>query len=684
MEWLTNQFQGNASAEHSLVYGISQIARKGCACITFILFSLTVSAQTTDQSIPSDAQKEASSSGYSVLQKLSLPNIRIDEDARSISAIDNKGSVQLRINGIIVDQAEMLSLDPKSILKIDFVDNPGVRYGEGIAYVIDITTRRASSGYTVGTSLSQSLNAKNGNYTVYGKWNTGKSEISLNYDFGYKDFEGDRMEETAYYHLNDGSVYTIQRNDIASRSRYFNNSVKLTYNLADSTRYVFQASLSGDFNHVPGDFNRKNVVDGTNEYVATQQDNSRTGSPVLDLYYFQQLTPRQSVTLNAVGTYIDTNSSTSYDEGSPYRYNVDGKTYSLLSEAIYENKLKPFTLTAGINYSQKYTNNAYTGDVSSLTLMHNNRLYLFSEIKGYWGKLRYSAGVGASYLHYRQQEHTYDYWTFCPKAALSYDFTNALQVSYNFQSNERTSRIAMISDAMIRTNSMEWTAGSPDLKPNRETYHTLRLSYSDTRLQAYIEGFYRLCHRPNMAVYERTADDQFIYTQRNQKEIDVLQTSGYANYWLLPEKLSVALYGGLFRCFNFGYDYTHCYTSYFLTGNVQAYLGNFSLQAYADNGWRFLEGETKGYNGSSIVLKGSYQYKSCQFALAWQLPLIQRYKMFETDILNRNLQKSTALYSTDICNLVSLTITWRLHKGRKYRAVNKSIQLKDSDTGIIQ
>lgn len=705
MEWLTNQFQGNASVEDSLVYGISRAARKACAGITFILFSFAASAQTAEQSIelgevevkaarivhktdglllyPSDAQKEASSSGYSVLQKLSLPNIRIDEDARNVSTI-NKGSVQLRINGIIVDQAEMLSLDPKSIRKIDFIDNPGVRYGDGVAYVIDITTRRATSGYTVGTFLSQSLNAENGNYTVYGKWNTGKSELSLNYDFGYKDFDGNRMEETAYYHLNDGSVYTIQRNDIASRSRRFNNRVKLTYNLADSTRYVFQASLSGDFSHVPGDFNRKSVIDGTEEYIAIQQDNSRTGSPVLDLYYFQQLTPRQSVTLNAVGTYIDTNSSTSYDEGSPYRYNVDGKTYSLMSEAIYENKLKPFTLSTGINYSQKYTNNTYTGDVSSLTLMHNNRFYLFSEIKGYWGKLRYSVGIGASYLHYRQQEHTYDYWTFCPKAALSYDFTNALQVSYNFQSNERTSRIAMISDAMIRTNSMEWTAGSPDLKPNRETYHTLRLSYSEGRLQAYIEGFYKICHRPNMAVYERTADDQFIYTQRNQKEIDALQTAGYVNYWLLPDKLSVALYGGLFRCFNFGYDYTHCYTSYFLTGNVHAYLGNFSLQAYADNGWRFLEGESKGYNGNSILLKGSYQYKSCQFSLAWQLPLMQRYKMFETDILNCNLQKSTALYSTDICNLVSLTVTWRLHKGRKYRTVNKTIQLKDSDTGIIR
>lgn len=161
MEWLTNQFQGNASVEDSLVYGISRAARKACAGITFILFSFAASAQTAEQSIelgevevkaarivhktdglllyPSDAQKEASSSGYSVLQKLSLPNIRIDEDARNVSTIDNKGSVQLRINGIIVDQAEMLSLDPKSIRKIDFIDNPGVRYGDGVAYVCAVT-----------------------------------------------------------------------------------------------------------------------------------------------------------------------------------------------------------------------------------------------------------------------------------------------------------------------------------------------------------------------------------------------------------------------------------------------------------------------------------------------------------------------------------------------------------------
>ena len=636
---------------------------------------------------PSEQQKTSSRSGYSLLQQLTLPNIRVDEVGHTISAIDQRGSVQIRINGIIVDKAEMLSLDPKSIRSIHFIDNPGVRYGDGIAYVIEITTRRADNGYTLGTSFTQALTTRQGDYTVYGKWNTGKSELSLNYSIGYQNYSDLRTEETAHYHLNDGSVYTIQRNDLASRNQSLNNQLKLTYNLADSTRYVFQASLSGDFSHVPNNFNQKQIVDGEQTYTALEQQQSRSGSPVLDLYYFQQFTPRQSLTLNAVGTYIGTRSSDSYDEGSPYRYDVDGRTYSLLSEAIYENRLKPFTLSAGLNYSQKYTNNEYTGDVSTATPIHHNRVYLFSEIKGLWGNLRYSAGIGGSYLHYRQQAHSYDYWSFCPKAALSYNFTHALQLSYNFQMSERTSRVAMISDASIRNNRMEWTVGSPDLKPNREMYHLLRLTYTDNRLQASLEGFYKQCLRPNMAVYERTADDRFIYTQRNQKEIDALEEKNamaYASYWLLPEKLSITAYGGLFRCFNFGQNYTHCYTSYFFTGAVNAYLGNLSLHAYADNGSRFLEGETKGYSGGDISLKAAYSYKDWQFALIWQQPFQHKYKLFESEILNRNLQKHTALYSGDACNLVNLTVTWRLTKGRKFRDVERSIQLKDKDTGIIR
>ena len=94
---------------------------------------------------PTEAQKKASNNGYSILEKLTLANLRVDNISHSITAIDNRGGVQIRINGIVVGKPEMLALNPKDISKIDFINNPGVRYGDGIAYVIDIVIRRNES-----------------------------------------------------------------------------------------------------------------------------------------------------------------------------------------------------------------------------------------------------------------------------------------------------------------------------------------------------------------------------------------------------------------------------------------------------------------------------------------------------------------------------------------------------------
>lgn len=634
---------------------------------------------------PTEAQKNASHSGYSILQKLSLPNIRVDEVSQSLSAIDGRGSIQLRINGIIVGREEMLALSPGSISRIDFIDNPGVRYGEGIAYVINILTRRADSGYTVGIDLTQALTAKSGNDLIYGKWNAGNSELSLSYNFGYKDFKGNRTHETAHYLLTDGSTHTIERNDLASRSRNFNNGLQLKYNLADSADYVFQVSLKADISHIPNNYNRKRIIEEDEQYIATQCERNRSSSPVLDLYFFKQLTSRQSLTLNAVGTYIATSLRSSYDEGAPYTYQVEGKTYSLMSEAVYENRLKPFTFTAGANYMQKYTKNKYTGDVNSVNPMHNRSVYAFAEIKGKLGPIRYVAGVGGSYLDYRQQAHDYQYWLFRPKASVAYNPVQAVQLKYDFQISEHVSRVAMISNTSIRNNSMEWTLGNPDIRPNREQAHTFQVSYTHPRLQSFVQAYGKRCHQPNMATYIRTEDNRFVYTQLNQKEIDVLNLMLYANGWIVPDKLSIALSGTLFRCFNFGEDYTHCKTFYSGTANVQAYLGKLTLSAFMDSGFRFLEGETEGFNGSFVSLNASYRYKNLNLSLAWQQPFRNRYKQFQSDVYNRYVRKTTALHCRDLGNFVSLNIAWKFSQGRAYKDVRRNIEQKaDKDTGILR
>lgn len=633
---------------------------------------------------PTDSQRQASTNGYSFLEKLTLPNLRIDNINHTISAIDNRGGVQLRINGIIVDKPEMTALDPKDILRIDFIDKPGVRYGESLAYVINIITRRNDSGYSIGTDITSAITTIQGDGMAYGKWNKGKSEWSVSYDINGGKSKGSNILQTANYILTDGSIYTIERNDVETLRKYISHNAKLTYNWADSTATVFQTSLSGALNKTPDNYSIKEIIDGNHSYKATSRDGSKDISPVLDIYFFRQLTPKQSITANAVGTFISTKTNSFYDEGTPYIYNVDGKSASLLSEMIYENRLKPFTLSAGLNYRYKHTRNDYTGDASARTKMNDNKLYAFGEIKGSIKQFQYSLGTGVSYIHYTQNEHTYNFWTYRPKLTLTYNPSNELQMSYTFQMQERTSRIAMTSDAAIRTNSMEWTVGNPDLKPSRDMEHRLQVSYNTNRLQSFIEGYYKQCRRPNMAHYERTDDNRFIYTQINQKEIDVLDITAYAGYWLLPEKLQVAANGGMYRCFNFGYDYTHCYTSWFYVGSITAYLGKFYLRGYIDNGTRFLEGESKGYNGAYSALQASYNLKNWQFSITWANPLCSNYKSFENELLNRNLYKHSIGYSKDSGNCISLNIVWRLSGGRNHQSAEKRINLKDTDNGIMK
>lgn len=633
---------------------------------------------------PTDSQRQASTNGYSFLEKLTLPNLRVDNINHTISAIDNRGGVQLRINGIIVDKTEMTALDPKDILRIDFIDKPGVRYGESLAYVINIMTRRNDSGYSIGTDITSAITTIQGDGMVYGKWNKGKSEWSVSYDINGGKSKGSNILQNANYTLTDGSIYTIERNDVETLRKYISHNAKLTYNWADSTATVFQTSLSGALNKTPDNYSIKEIIDGNHSYKATSRDGSKDLSPVLDIYFFRQLTPKQSIIANAVGTFISTKTNSFYDEGTPYIYNVDGKSASLLSEMIYENRLKPFTLSAGLNYRYKHTRNDYTGDATARTRMNDNKLYAFGEIKGSIKQFQYSLGTGVSYIHYTQNEHTYNFWTYRPKLTLTYNPSNELQMSYTFQMQERTSRIAMTSDAAIRTNSMEWTVGNPDLKPSRDMEHRLLVSYNTNRLQSFIEGYYKQCRRPNMAHYERTDDNRFIYTQINQKEIDVLNITAYAGYWILPEKLQVAANGGMYRCFNFGYDYTHCYTSWFYVGSITAYLGKFYLRGYIDNGTRFLEGESKSYNGAYSALQASYNLKNWQFSLTWANPLCSNYKSFENELLNRNLYKHSIGYSKDSGNCISLNIVWRLNRGRNHQSAEKRINLKDTDNGIIK
>ena len=649
---------------------------------------------------PTRQQLESSTNGYSLLSKLTLPHLRIDPVMHTVTALSNLGSVQVRINDMVASKEDLLSLDIKAVQHIDYIDNPGVRYGDGIAYVINIIVKKPVSGYDIGADLTNTLTAVNGDETVYGKFNYGKSEFELNYSLGYQNFKGTEYEEKASYELESGTEYNVLRQQLEGQNKSLDHKIQLTYSLSDSN-YVFQSKLSAHrdiqpdrlwtkFDHRSNSVTTRHCSSNLGSALAApsfenyeDHSSSRTSSPVLDLYFHQDFKRHQSLTANAVGTYIHTDSHAEHNEGGSYAYDVTGKTYSLWTEAIYENRLKPFTLSLGTQYGQKYINNEYSGDAVASNSMRSSMFYFFGQLKGRLGKLGYMGGLGVSTRYYRQAEWNDRFLLFRPKMTLAYPLARNLKMKYDFEISQHVSQIALVSDVSVKQNAMETLVGNPDISPNRVTSHDLRLTYSTPKVMSELQGYWRLNANCNMEKYTRK-DGHFYQTQTNAgNECSFFFIQSYNRLEAIPEHLFITLYGGIYRFFNFTDDYRHTYTAFNGGASVEAYLGKWTLTAYADNGWNFMEGEHRGHQPAAWYLTASYQMKNVTLSLYAQHPFCARPLTHKTEVLSRYIHKKASQHSRDFGNMLTLNLTWHLSSGRKYRDIQRTMNHRDTETGIL-
>ena len=629
---------------------------------------------------PTQQQIATSANGYSLLSKLTLPHIRVDEAMNSITALTNLGTVQVRINDIMASREDLQTLDMQAIDHVEFIDNPGVRYGEGVAYIINIKVKKPVSGYVFGTQLTNTLTTVNGNESFFGKMNYRHSELAFSYDLDYHNFKGAAYDERATYELESGDITSIHRYSLAKQSKNLSHNAQLTYSLSDSN-YVFQAKLSGSSDIQPQRGCSQMVIDGV---PYDELSSSSSSSPSLDLYYHQDFRRHQSLTANVVGTYIKTTGSTENNEGTAYRYDINGRTYSLWSEAVYENRLKPFTVSAGVQYGQRYSHNTYQGDVNANNDMHTSSLYFFSQVKGHLGKLSYMGGLGASRRYYRQGDATQDYWFFRPKFTVSYPLTNSLKVKYDFEISQHTSQIALVSNVSIKQNSMETILGNPDIHPNRVISHQLKLSYSTPRFTSELQGYYRLNPHCNMEKYIRQ-DGHFYQTQTNaNNDCNFFYIDTYNQWDIIPETLTATVYGGIYRFFNFGEDYTHTYTSFNGGCSLQAYLGRWTLGAYADNGWNFMEGEHRGHQAPAWYITCNYRVSDAfSISLYAQHPFSQHPLTNKTEVVSRYVHKEISQHYRDYGNMLTIKLSYRLDHGRKYRDIRRTMNHSDKETGIL-
>lgn len=129
---------------------------------------------------PSKNKISASTSGLDLLQKLAVPGISINPLTSNITLVSG-GTLSLYIDGIPASVSQIASLDPADVLKIEYHDAPGVKYGDADA-VLNYITRKRNNG---GQLLCETMNCiGNGKFATLDEIavniNQGKSSWSIN------------------------------------------------------------------------------------------------------------------------------------------------------------------------------------------------------------------------------------------------------------------------------------------------------------------------------------------------------------------------------------------------------------------------------------------------------------------------------------------------------------------------
>ena len=637
---------------------------------------------------PSEEIAKSASSGYTLLKMLPLPNVKVDDINETVSAANSlMGNVQVRINDVEATTADMQSLQPKEVEKVELIDRPGVRYGENVGIVINVITRKVTSGYVVGTSgtLVPKVDMVKGN--AYTKNNSGNNELSLNYSGYYRHSNGMNEVEHTEYLMADNKYSKVERNtnDIINRNTMHDIQARYSWINADGSAFLTTLSTSIDNN--PRDFRKTDVAYSDGRNTSETIDNSeKTISPLLDLYFKTQLGTSQSLIANATGSYTHTDYAYLFiSDDKSFGYNTLGKTWSLKSEAIYENRMKPFTLSAGLRYAQKYIDNDYSGDATLVSQIHSSNIYAFSQIQGSLWKIGYMVGLGLSREYYRQGETIYDRVWLRPKLNLSLPLSQHIRLNYTLTSAPASSKLQNMSGMSIITNGMEYSEGNPELIMERRDDHTLTLSYQSPRLYTQLMTFFRHNAHPAMQHVYRTEDNRFVTTFLEGRRIDLLMLQSYTNYDIIPQHLNAYISAEMLNIWNDGQNYSHRLTSFNFNIGLTAWLGNWTIMATMDNGYHFMENEYESRNIFSDFVSVSYKYKNITADLFCQDLFKRNAKIEEVENHNRLAHKLLIAHNHNTSSAIGIKLTWKLSKGRNFKGIDRDTNsLKDTETGVAK
>lgn len=675
---------------------------------SFLLKGVTVEAarvvEKVDRQIifPTKEQVKTASNGYDLLDNLSLPTIIVNRAERKVLSLKG-GEVQMRINDVKASMQDVLALQPDEVTKVEFINVPGLKYGDSnLDAVINYQVRRRYAGYVGGVSTMQGTKAGFNNSDGYFKYNVKKSEFSINYSFSYRSVEERSYESLGTYHLPTGE--TLHRNYLGYDSPflYTTNNVQLGYNLSEPDKYTLNVRLNFyNYNSPVRGMNQLYQESGKADQYLLNNRKMLEQIPSLDIYYSLNMPHDQNLALNLVGTYIGTDYqyrmreytfNKSPDESvknaplTDYSYDATGRKRSLIGEGTYSKNWKQMALSVGGQYNISHTDNIYVGSSNADTELKYSNLYLFTQLQGQQKWFSYQVGVGATRSSIHQGENGYSKWLFRPQVTLQAKANDRLSFKWSSKITSDIPSLSDLSELRQYSNSFEARDGNSGLKPFTGYNNTLSASWNIPLMSVYLEGNWTYYDEPiaTSILPEKREDGSYLFVSKpkNQKSHNYKHLLLTPEVHLIKDHLDLNLMCEYQNVKTKGLDYSHEFNYFSYGAEIRYMTGIWNIGYGAYKVEKSFWGEKTNGGEPTSNLAVTYSYKNWQFGVLGLFVFYPHGCVYKDELFNKYVQQKNKVRLADQGNMLVFTASFNFSHGRRYHTGSRKLNNSDRDNGI--
>ena len=673
----------------------------------FKLAEVTVEAQSVIQKVdkqvllPNKEQRRASHDGMSLLQNLQIPRIVVNPADNTVKTLANQ-DVQLRINGIEASNSEVMAINPKDVIRIEYHDQPGVRYN-GAAAVINYIVKHRDTGGNLMLNASNGVTMPGwGEYHLSGKVNFGKSSFSLMTHYSPRDIYWTRTNAETYYF----TTGTIENREVGEPTRFKGNPVNLglTYNWTNGEKNMLQIALRDNMLFMPHSKTNRDsrLYQGTDSFAIHDHESTQSISPSLDIYYQHNLPDNNHLYFDLVGTYINSSNDRRFEQTplgetvadtTDVLSRVKGNKYSLIGEAIYEKQWENIALTVGVRHNQQWMENLYNvqrDDVQGTKVsMTTAETYAFAEVQQRVKQFSYAVGIGAMHTYIEQAGQKQSNWIARPQLTLSYDFGKGVFWKYKGYVSGYQPSLSAMSDVAQQIDKYQIRQGNPNLKPVMFVANEMQLSWQSKYVNLNLWANYSYDHKPIMdETYElstlsEAVSPMVVRTYANHRGFHRLQVAPSVQVRVLNNSLifTVAPFANYYV--SLGNSYTH---KHFNPGVRASIMGMYK-------GWQFfgevttrsnnLWGETLEYGEFYHHIGLGYNADKWGFRAMLMNPFSVKGYSIETKDLSALAPNTQHAEMRDFRQMLILNFHCNLDFGTQRRDSGKRINNEDKENGIL-